>query len=489
MKNYYKILLLVSSLFLIGNLIIALNKPVWLDEAATLLIIDSLAPTEVINKYYNGIDTHPPLYFVIASAIHVVFDSIESLRILSFILILLALYFNFLFLREMGYGDAFFIFILIFTVTNYSMQYISFEIRPYSLFYLLFSIHLYLYTQLQLNRKYFPLFYVCVLTALLYTHYFAIYYIILWASLDLIVSIKQKYLTKRILCYVFPALLFLPWVPAIFNQFNSFGNVIYHMEPTYKIFLSDMFNYFRYLSIPFIFIIVYFLYGRFNSLRFDLTGNGPKIYILILSIVILPILIYFLSKLDLAVFSHRYFIPSFLGLLILVSGGLGLIFNKISLFVKYAIIIVMVMLGMHRINQTHIHSQNAQKQILFYQGLGGTYPLATETPHTFLPSYYYDIKLNGTTNVYLINDSESVMLASNVQHQLFDFYWLQLWKREFDIENVLSWEEFKNKFSEFYIVDEARSAVFEYRIESNENYKTKVFSDSIYFVTNKVIQL
>jgi uncharacterized membrane protein len=307
---------MIFIVFAIGNLLIALEKPIWLDEAATLIVIENLSPFELINKFYAGIDTHPPLYFVLASLVHSIFASVEVLRILSFIMILIALYFNYLFLKALEKKDVFFIYLIFFVITNYSIQYISFEIRPYSLYFLLFSIHLFLYTKLQLDNKHIYILYIFILTLLLYTHYFSLYYLLAWAGVDILINVKNKFLYKRILVYVLPIISFLPWLSAVFNQFEAFGGVVHHKIPSFKNFQAELFNFFRYLSIPVILLMGVFLFQGFRYRRINGLNTESTIYILIVGSVLMPLIFYGFSQIELAVFTHRYFIPSFIGVLI-----------------------------------------------------------------------------------------------------------------------------------------------------------------------------
>ena len=172
------------------------------------------------DKFLDGIPTlvlhegHPPFYYLALKLWSKVFGYNEvGLRSFSIFCGLLAFLFMFFLFKRLGLKKNVFWAMVIVVTTNPFLFYFFSEARMYSLAFLLSAISIYALLNFNLSYNNCIVFIVSS-TALLYTHYYGVFFL----STSLLAFLILRKRSKRDLLLIIPFILFIPWTYIILKQ-------------------------------------------------------------------------------------------------------------------------------------------------------------------------------------------------------------------------------------------------------------------------------
>lgn len=195
-----------------------LNVSLWGDEAwaATLISKSWSQIISIVSK-----DTSPPFYYLLAHAWTNLFGMSEiALRSLSLLFILLTAIFTALIAREFWHKWPVTILAGLLTFFNPFIFQYAFEARMYALLALMSTGATYFF----IKKKWAPYIIFAVLS--LYTHHFSLFVIFwhfIWQMKECIVH-KDK-LIQRLLPFIGIGVLYLPWLPVMYQQTKMVTNL------------------------------------------------------------------------------------------------------------------------------------------------------------------------------------------------------------------------------------------------------------------------
>ena len=218
-------------------------QSLWFDEVSSVLFAKQPTVSEVI-AYIKG-DFHPPFYYLLLHFwIKYVGGSDFSVRLLSSLVSILGLVCFYrtssLFLRpKLQLIATLFISLALFNV------WYAQEVRAYGLVMLLSILSMHYLLRFKSTQTLIPLgLYVLSSTALLYTHYFAIFLIITQNILVIkyVVCRTGNEVAKTLIRWSFAqgliVLCFLPWLPIFIGQLKIASGSIWIPEPTFAALLA-----------------------------------------------------------------------------------------------------------------------------------------------------------------------------------------------------------------------------------------------------------
>lgn len=321
-KNDLRPKSILISLLLIGFILrlAQINYiPFWDDEIYVLTHT---------NKWLETIQDpgNPPLYFILFKIYRNIFQNPELYRYNSVILGGLFNFCFYIYLKNFLGSKKSLIGLFIVTI-NIALIYFSQEIRCYMLLMLLATIASFLLFRFNKKTK---IFYFLSSLALLYTHFYAAFYVFYNFIVGLILFRKKKKLKSFLIINFISFLCFIPLLlykkQSLTSDFNSWLNV-----PNWLDMLSVNNILVGHFLIGIIFIILLiFAYKKTNKKREKLFFNYN--FCLIISIFILAVSFSYLIK---PIFYYKYFYityPSYLALVtVIISSFLKtkLKFNKV----------------------------------------------------------------------------------------------------------------------------------------------------------------
>jgi uncharacterized membrane protein len=482
--RYIFLPIICTIVFLIASVYIHSGRLFWLDELYTLRTLQSKSVVTLIQGFWNGQDTNPPLYFILLYLYASILGGSEFiLLVFSFLWFLTSVVSMYAILRKFVSRGSAVTAIFFFSVSPLGF-YLLGELRPYGLLMFLTTMMIYYYDLLKSGKdsttiKFFFIFYS---TAMLYTHYFAfIYYLVLLCLEFLQAFTERKY---RILAIVVvPACLFLPWLPAMRNQLIQIHSIWWQTIPSVSDLISlPSFWFGKYGVIMIATVFVAFLISRQDYRAFVNKTQNRGVILLLCSFLITPLIVFLLARFDMLIFKPRYFIPTSIAIVII----LGMLIQGVHVNKRIMLIISTVIiccLGIVRLKNQWIASQDVKdsyKRLIDLAERGK--PILCESPHVFYPLEYELAKV-GLKNAFLPLDSLSASLSVNGQNSLFDYYQVQ--SSFFRDSNIVPQKKFLSHEKEFYVINESRSMYFENRIKDNPFYSVQNISDSLYFVKIK----
>lgn len=381
----------ISNVFLIFTLIYfgiivfsALTKPfIGYDDYYTLGIV-KLSFRDMINATASNV--HPPLYYLILKSVLMIFNydnliyvsKIVSIIPLGLILILIWTKVK----NNWGYLVAGIFSLLI--CSSYQVMYFSTVIRMYSWALLFITIQfIYLFDILKENKKYSWIIFTIASICSIYTHYFsAIASIIIYLFLLFYLIINNKETLKIwFLSTIICILSYLPWLNILFNQISDVTND-YWIKP---ITIYKVFDYFQFIFSPYkgilgiilaiilLLILILLFYIVFKN---SILTNIEKYYTstLIFTIFITMLVGILLSILIRPIFTDRYILPVFGGLLF----GFSILIAKLSLINKkyfnlliIFILIISVISVFSFVNETNVAFEESNQNLAFLNSLNG----------------------------------------------------------------------------------------------------------------------
>lgn len=469
MKKYYQSYLLFFTLFsAVTFLYLGFSKPLWLDEILTLQIIKDDSPIQIINKLFLGSDTNAPLYFVLIKIYSSLFGIHDiSLKLFSALIVAIALWVNLKLINEYTDHklDIYITFLFLFVSQSVS-SYLLTEVRTYPLVYLLSSILIYQLFKKGIARIPMVSTIALVTVALMYTHYFSFYLI----SALIIYELFTKRRKKIVYGMLIGLLLFIPWLPAVYNQLMIGGKIVHHGSITISSLLEQ---YFFLIGKGGILLIILLIGYAFLQKRKIVITNICWLSI----IAFVPVVNIILSYYGYSVHTPRYFLYSLIPIIIIFT----ILLSHLNTNVVFRLMIIVLIssLAANRIYEYNKHITKSNHLIqsikkLEYYNL----PIVCESPHLQYPLEHY-LKHQ---KIFFLLDSLSAFSSGNIKNAHYDFLLLQNYKNYYDLKNIVYFDAFQNKYNEFLLINENDRMLYEVRYLYNRKYKTELLFDNIYLI-------
>ena len=481
-QNKFYFILGISLVFFIVNLLIGLFKPLWLDEVASLNLLNAGSIGKIIHNFYIGADTNPPLYFLIIYLLRDFSKSDILIKVFSLVLCLGGLLVLFKLLERYVSYQTLIISFFVLSISYFFSQYLIVEIRPYSLFFFLTSLFIYQYHKIVVSSSNTLFSYVKVTiisVALLYTHYFWLFYICIILMYTFFISDKRIKI-GLIISLSLSIIFFIPWLGAIHNQMTITRGTFWQEIPD----LFDILTYPKFYIGHFLFLLlvlglIFSLVFKKNIYRQNIIKNR-NFFFLILLLAVFPLLNYILVVFNYSVSEPRYYIPTYISFIIVMS----IIIDSLDLVGKKALLSILVMVisfyGSIKIAKYYNLEKNRETELNYFLGLNTVgLPIACESPHMFFPLNYY-AEGKGNSNFYFILDQKSAHKKGNVKNALFDYYGMHNLKTVFHSLNIIDINKFKKKYKDFYFINEQNRMIFENRFKYNINYSVHLIKNNVY---------
>ena len=367
--NLMLLIILLTGLFL--RLYNIEAKSLWVDEESSIKF--ATKPLTSLIKYAEK-ETHPPLYYIILHYwINQFGDSETSVRFLSLIFGVIAIFFMYkvgelLFNRETGLLSS-----LILAISEFHIQH-SQEARMYSFMALLTLISIYFFIKMLQEKKIkTTIFYVFFSALLMYSHIYGMFIIAMqniYAITMLILARKDIKITfKRwMIIQIILLIIFIPWIIVLANQvmgmkIGEFVNINWIEKPTITDLLKT-FEVYTYYNPPLLVLfsilalssLVNFdkIKGKINRKYFLKSAGdykrGIKIfelknnYFLILWLFIPIIMPFVISLVALPIYAGKYTIAASFAFYILAARGVSRIKNMNIKITAIAIIVVLCLI-------------------------------------------------------------------------------------------------------------------------------------------------
>ncbi|RMF93097.1 MAG: hypothetical protein D6734_10865 [Candidatus Schekmanbacteria bacterium] len=337
----------ISAILLLG-LILRLYRlgkyDYWFDEVLCVFQKNSLYGI-ISGKI---LDSNPPLYFLLLNLWGRVSEAEFWLRLLSVFFAVATIFLVYYYCRKYIGERIALLSALLLSVNPFHIYY-SQEVKMYSLFILLSFISVIaLFSALRDERKSHFIIYTLVTAAALYTHYFAIYLVIVEIiALSMAIAVSgfdKKFIKYYSLSLVGIILLYLPWVPIMLREhfFNTSGFVTTWIpKPTIKTFFYTLKNFSVGFSSPRLnYLFASFLYGVLGLIGITRFIRGKKrefIFILLFSLLT-PLGLY-LASLKAPVYLDRYISFALPFFLLIVSSGMEKFNFKLQVLVVVLVFI------------------------------------------------------------------------------------------------------------------------------------------------------
>lgn len=465
------LIICISIVIYSNNFIQTVTQKMWLDEIYTLVLIQGENPLSLIRIMYQGADINPPLYFVAANIINNLIGYPEySLAVFGLIFTLGGLYFIQKTVNLYDPGIPVYLILLIAATSCHISCYLSTEIRPYGLYFFFSSLIIWLYLKNGNSGWDYILLFAATLL-ILYTHYFAALLIF-----SLSVHALFNFRTRRNFLFVLivGSLLFVPWIPAVINQYHKVGASSWHRFTGW----AGFFDLFRYVMggagfLFFLFLIM--INARKISETIKMASEKLCMRLLLVLSLMVPFF-YLLLYLNVTVMSFRYFQFSVVSLLIIYV----IILNKSldNRWVYYSPLLFMSWLIAFKGYNSYEHGKSIRvEQAVNYEK--HRIPVILSTPQEFFPVKYYAGEKN---LIYCLNDS----LAVKDQHRRtgkfkVEYHTLKTYSEFGKISGLTTLEELKKK-EEFYLTVDENSAAIDFLSDSHTFRKIK---DDFYLLSKK----
>lgn len=392
MKNIKKIILFFSLiLYAILLLVYSNSQGVWHDEIYSKTFInghsaynfegselkevndvftmDSIKEILIKDKFFENFNLqiqhegHPPIYFISLKVWSLIFGQSEmalrSFSIFSGLLLLLVLYS--LMKSNSKTNDASLLVILLLMFNPFLFYFFS-EARMYSLALLFagltFSFWIKYNNADDKNNKSF-IFYTISATALLYTHYYGLFFILTLIFFEII----KKGISKDFIKSGLPLLFFLPWIFMIKKQLSFHSN---HWTDGSYTFVDSIKGFTNGLT-----ELLFSPVSQASNLEYSVTAIAILAMIVFVfksvngKFWVLGMCVYFflIYLFDLLLDHHTIIIPRYyIFILIFLSWGLFKVFEKVNVKLKIFTFLVLVSVGGFSIFQIY-NLERAPKQM------------------------------------------------------------------------------------------------------------------------------
>lgn len=458
---------------------ISVQKPIWLDEVATLINSDTESLRQLVFNFYQGADTNPPFYFIVVYILkNLICSDLIFLRGSSLIFYCLGL----LILRKsINDQSQKQIILLIACTIPFLNFYLSSELRAYALQFFLGSCFVYFYKNVDSNRNAFtnPLGLILASTLLLYTHYFSIFYLIIITSIEFLFFLKTGNY-KALSGLTISLGLFSFWIPAIFIQQSIYHGYSWH-EPFSLIYLYRI-PYFYLGNSIYIIIIIFLIFGwkLYSKKRLiKKIKSIEKKHIVLITTLFFPFVGAILSSITNFPFVERYFTLSILSFLLITSFVLSHIYSsRVKILVLSLFTMFIIVKSYNCFQLLKIEKRELKIKLNL---LSSRVPIVCESPHHFYPLYYY-AKIENLSSPFLLLDRKSSTVQGNSKNTIFDYYGNTNLKKYFNLKNVLEFDKFHKYHKKYYLLDEKDRQLFEYKVKNNNLFEWKVINKNLIFI-------
>lgn len=212
-------LIILSLLIGFGLRLIAINQSLWLDEAISVQVATKFSFLEIINQFAPK-DFNPPLYYLILHFWLKIFPATEFfIRLPSIIFgVLTALFiykiYYFIFKEK---KEA--LFSLVLLLTSALHIYYSQEARAYSLAAFTVTASMYYFIKLLKKKDTSNIaFYMFYTVLMLYSHYLC--WLAIFTQVIYLFFYQKNKLKNYFWLFISLFLIYIPWLPTLFNQLN-----------------------------------------------------------------------------------------------------------------------------------------------------------------------------------------------------------------------------------------------------------------------------
>lgn len=376
-ERYFVVILIAAAVLMMGmSLAIGLAQSVWFDEAYSILLAKQ--PVGEILRL-TGLDTHPPLYYLLLKAWAGLFGWSElALRSLSILAVGGAVVFAGLFVKRF-FGVRVALIALPFIVFAPFLLRYGFEIRMYALASLIGIAATYILTVAldAKGRKQWLLYALyAVLVALgVYTLY---YTALLWVA-HFVWLVWMAYRQKQsvlkapwLFAFIGSVLLFAPWLPTFLSQVSNGALAPISQAMTLENLLGIVSFGFVYqpiwqltaaVSLLVVFVLVALSY--FTVRAFKLVDRKQQPYLVLLALYIfIPVLILTFVSLSRPMYVERYLAHVLLGGMLFTGVSAAIVTKKSSLTTRAAAMLlpVIMLVGVaHLVQVGNYNFQRLQK--------------------------------------------------------------------------------------------------------------------------------
>lgn len=356
---------------------------------------------------------HPPLYFILQKIWSYVFGyselAIRSFPVICGLAFFLVLYSIIKFKSKKDNTASLF---LVIALVNPFLFYFFSEARMYALGMLFAILTFYFWMKLQSasnkKSKHF-IFYILFATALLYTHYYGVFFLTTLIFIDILKNGFSKIIIKSSL----PVLFFMPWMIVVKKQLsfhsNHWTDGSFSLLKSLEVFLNGITElFFSPVSSPYVFEQVMAI-GIITFL-FILHFLGKKKY------WIIGIVFYFLQIFifDQLLDHHTIAVPRYyIFLLLLIYWGLYNVFDKVHYNIRLLIFALFLMLGVNSIYKIFV-LERAPKQM--YKELSNYIDNKYDDKNTLLVLESRGPLIYGITN-YIEGDFDVVYMSDYLSNK------------------------------------------------------------------------
>ncbi len=311
-----------------------IRNAIWFDESYSAYLI-RFNPAKIIEL--TAVDVHPPLYYLLLKGWSAIFGYSDfALRAMSALLGAIAILFAFLWLKY-KYGRSAACLGALFLALSPNLVRYGVEMRMYTLVVaIVFAATYVLQLAIDNGDKKWWVIYAILLALGMYTHYFSAF---AWVAhvIYLCTVYKKKVFSKKIIStYLGAVVLFLPWVPGLWQQTKSVQGGFWIGDATlYKIsdYLGELFFYIRGNEVANWMIPLFMLVA---GIVIVLSVRYRKKLHLLLIMNIVPVLVLLLASMPplTSMFVPRYVLYSMASLAMLYAVDLVFLWRELS--AKYA---------------------------------------------------------------------------------------------------------------------------------------------------------
>lgn len=392
----------IIAAFFFVYLSLCFNHNIWTDEGYT---IDLLRNCKTIKDVwlFTAQDVHPPLYYMILLPFSNIFGiNLLLLKIISIVPMIIIMIIGATYIKkEFGFRTAL-LFILFVGVIPCTMEY-AVQVRMYSWAMLFVTVcGLSAYNAFKTNKNSSFVLMACAGTACAYTHYFSFISVIwIYGFLFLLFIFKKpKALWKWLFMALGSVIMFLPWLPYMYQQVSGVSGAYWIPEITKDV-IESYFSWLFETDLPYsplllqglCIISFFFISITIYKYKSEKEERNKKIFgILCLFVLVLTVVVgVVLSNAIRPIFIIRYVIPCIGLLSLFLAIGLGKLPNELYIL----LILFCVCLGIVDYENTYYDEYKATKVVeteaFFQQNLGeDDFILYNFEKYDFIYEYYFD---------------------------------------------------------------------------------------------------
>lgn len=376
-ERYFIVILIVGAVVAAAvSLAIGLAQSVWFDEAYSIMVAKQPIGHLI---HLTGMDTHPPLYYMLLKAWAGVFGWSElALRSLSVLAAGGAIVFGGLLVRRLFGVRAALIALPFVAVAPFLLRY-GFEIRMYALASLIGIAATYVLVRALAakgrQRWWLYAIYAVLVAIGVYTLYYtALLWIAHFVWLAWLTYQQKKPVIKApwLLAYAGSVVLFLPWLPTFLSQVGNGALAPISQAMTLDNLLGIVSFEFLYQPVwqldaleSLLMVFVLLVAGYFAVRAFKLTDKKQRPYLTLLALYMLvPVAILTLVSIFRPMYVERYLAHIVIGGLLFVGVSVAIVTRKSSLTVKLlgAVLPVIMLVGVANLVQVgNYNFQRLQK--------------------------------------------------------------------------------------------------------------------------------